>query len=120
MPIYEYRCEGCAYQFELKQSIKDEPVAVCERCGQAVKRLISSPAIMFKGSGWYVTDYSDKLKPPSNGESAAATGGEKKEATSTAPPAPSATPTNSSATPSTPSAPVSSTSTSPASSTTKT
>ena len=96
MPIYEYLCEGCAYKFEVKQSITAEPLASCERCGQPVKRLISSPAIMFKGSGWYVTDYSDKLKPPSNGEAAPATGGEKKEApaspqpAATAPPSPSA------------------------------
>lgn len=69
MPIYEYLCQDCAYTFEVKQSIKEEPVAVCARCGRSVKRIISAPAIMFKGSGWYVTDYSDKLKPPS-GEAA--------------------------------------------------
>jgi putative FmdB family regulatory protein len=68
VPIYEYLCAACAYRFERKQSIKDDPVATCERCGNAVTRLISSPAIMFKGSGWYVTDYSDKLKPPTSGE----------------------------------------------------
>lgn len=71
MPIYEYVCDGCAYRFERKQSIKDDPVTTCERCGKSVTRLISSPAIMFKGSGWYVTDYSDKLKPPAGSESAA-------------------------------------------------
>ncbi|HJT19581.1 MAG TPA: FmdB family zinc ribbon protein [Nitrospira sp.] len=87
MPIYEYLCEGCSYKFEVKQSIKDEPLAVCDRCGNAVKRLISSPAIMFKGSGWYVTDYSDKLKPPSNGDSAPAGTGEKKDAASGTQPA---------------------------------
>jgi putative FmdB family regulatory protein len=76
VPIYEYACEECAYTFELKQSIKDEPVAVCSRCGKSVKRIISAPAIMFKGSGWYVTDYSDKLKPPS---AESAPNGEKKE-----------------------------------------
>lgn len=81
MPIYEYQCEGCAYRFEVKQSMKDDPLTTCERCGKSVKRLISSPGIMFKGSGWYVTDYSDKLKPTSNtGSEAAGTGaGEKKE-----------------------------------------
>ncbi len=78
MPIYEYLCEGCAYKFEVKQSIKDEPLATCERCGKRVTRLISSPAIMFKGSGWYVTDYSEKLKPPSGGETPAPATGEKK------------------------------------------
>ncbi|MGQ0557816.1 MAG: FmdB family zinc ribbon protein [Nitrospiraceae bacterium] len=66
MPIYEYQCDGCSYRFEVKQSIKDDPLSTCERCGKAIRRLISSPGIMFKGSGWYVTDYSDKLKPPSS------------------------------------------------------
>ena len=69
MPIYEYQCGGCAYRFELKQSIKDDPVKECPRCGQDVTKLISSPAIMFKGSGWYITDYSDKMKPGSEKES---------------------------------------------------
>ena len=88
MPIYEYECEGCGYQFEVKQSIKDAPLTTCERCGKSVRRLISSPGIMFKGSGWYVTDYSNKLKPPSEGEKTAAAAGEKKEtpAGSTSPP----------------------------------
>jgi putative FmdB family regulatory protein len=68
VPIYEYVCQDCAYKFELKQSMKDEAVATCERCGKSVSRIISAPAIMFKGTGWYVTDYSDKMKPPT-GES---------------------------------------------------
>lgn len=64
MPIYEYLCESCAYRFEVKQGMKDDPITSCERCGKDVTKLISAPAIMFKGSGWYVTDYSDKMKPP--------------------------------------------------------
>ena len=79
MPIYEYQCESCSYQFEVKQSIKDAPLTTCERCGKSLRRLISSPGIMFKGSGWYVTDYSNKLKPPSEGEKPPAAAGEKKE-----------------------------------------
>ena len=78
MPIYEYQCEGCASRFEVKQSIKDAPLTTCERCGQSLRRLISSPGIMFKGSGWYVTDYSNKLKPPSEGEKAPAATADKK------------------------------------------
>lgn len=70
MPIYEYQCTGCAYRFEQKQSIKDEPIRECPRCGKDVTKLISSPAIMFKGSGWYITDYSDKMKPGAGNESA--------------------------------------------------
>ena len=63
MPIYEYLCSSCAHRFEVKQSIKDEPIKECVRCGKEVTKLISPPAIMFKGSGWYITDYSDKMKP---------------------------------------------------------
>ena len=87
MPIYEYQCTGCAYRFEVKQSIKDDPIKECTRCGQPVTKLISPPAIMFKGSGWYITDYSDKLKPGggnSSGEKPAATGGDQAKAPATA------------------------------------
>ena len=64
MPIYEYLCQSCQHQFEVKQKFSDDPILSCVRCGQAVKKIISAPAIMFKGSGWYVTDYSDKMKAP--------------------------------------------------------
>lgn len=86
MPIYEYQCDSCSYRFEAKQSIKDDPLSTCARCGKAVRRLISSPGIMFKGSGWYVTDYSDKLKPPSGtaGKTDGTSTGEKKETAATA------------------------------------
>ena len=63
MPIYEYVCQSCQHRFEVKQSVTDPPLTSCERCGQSVVKVISAPAIMFKGTGWYVTDYSDKLKP---------------------------------------------------------
>jgi len=98
VPIYEYQCEGCAHRFEVKQSIKDDPISTCERCGKAVRRLISSPGIMFKGSGWYVTDYSDKLKPSTNGEQPASSSTEKKDGGTAATPA--AAPANSTASPS--------------------
>ena len=78
MPIYEYQCESCADRFEVKQSMKDDPITTCPRCGKGVQRLISSPAIMFKGSGWYVTDYSDKMKPSSDSEEPAPKTTEKK------------------------------------------
>ncbi len=63
MPIYEYVCQSCQHRFEIKQSMSDPPVTSCMQCGRAVTKVISAPAIMFKGTGWYVTDYSDKLKP---------------------------------------------------------
>ncbi|HXX76566.1 MAG TPA: FmdB family zinc ribbon protein [Nitrospiraceae bacterium] len=110
MPIYEYVCDGCGYRFERKQSIKDDPIATCERCGKSATRLISSPAIMFKGSGWYVTDYSDKLKPPAGSEPAAAATAEKGAAEK------KETPAGSSASTTPASSPSSSSSTSPSSS----
>jgi putative FmdB family regulatory protein len=57
MPLYEYQCENCGDVFELIQKFSDEPLATHEKCGGHVHRLISAPALQFKGSGWYVTDY---------------------------------------------------------------
>ena len=60
MPIYEYECKKCAHRFEVIQKVSDAPVKKCEKCKGKAERLISSPAIQFKGSGWYVTDYARK------------------------------------------------------------
>lgn len=117
MPIYEYQCDTCSYKFEVKQSIKDDPIAACERCGKPVRRLISSSGIMFKGSGWYVTDYSNKMKPPSESEKSTATGGEKKETPAGSTASTTSTPTSTSSTPA--SSPSSSSTPTPSSSTTK-
>jgi putative FmdB family regulatory protein len=69
MPLYEYQCEACAQRFEVIQKFSDPPVAVCRVCGSGpVRKLLSSPAIQFKGSGWYITDYARK-----SGESTAST-----------------------------------------------
>jgi putative FmdB family regulatory protein len=57
MPLYEYRCDGCGEVFEVQQKFSDPPLAMHESCGGRVERLISAPAIQFKGSGWYITDY---------------------------------------------------------------
>ncbi|MBN8733408.1 MAG: zinc ribbon domain-containing protein [Acidobacteria bacterium] len=57
MPLYEYKCDACGSTFEVIQKFSDEPVAVHPQCGGPVRRLISSPALQFKGTGWYVTDY---------------------------------------------------------------
>lgn len=102
MPIYEYQCEACPDKFEVKQSMKDDPLTACPQCGKRVQRLISTPAIMFKGSGWYVTDYSDKLKPSADSDAPAPTTGEKKEATSTNSDHATGTPPSTPASPSTP------------------
>jgi putative FmdB family regulatory protein len=60
MPLYEYQCDACAHRFEVIQKYSDSPIDVCPKCGGAVKKLLSSPAIQFKGTGWYITDYARK------------------------------------------------------------
>ena len=58
MPLYEYECEACGSRFEKIQKFSDPPADVCAKCGKGpVHKLLSSPAIQFKGSGWYITDY---------------------------------------------------------------
>ena len=57
MPLYEYECETCSHRFEVIQKFSDAPVEVCPSCGGPVQKLLSSPAIQFKGSGFYLTDY---------------------------------------------------------------
>ena len=57
MPLYEYKCHSCGEKFEVIQKFSDTPVAVHDKCGGPVERLISPSALKFKGSGWYVTDY---------------------------------------------------------------
>jgi putative FmdB family regulatory protein len=56
MPLYEYQCEDCGVRFERLQRMSDEPVKVCPECGGEVHRLIQPVGIIFKGSGFYVTD----------------------------------------------------------------
>lgn len=57
MPLYEYECSACAHRFEVIQKFSDAPIDICPKCGGAVTKLFSSPAIQFKGSGFYLTDY---------------------------------------------------------------
>jgi putative FmdB family regulatory protein len=57
LPIYEYKCEGCGETFEVIQKFADEPLAVHEKCGGHVHRLMSAPSFQLKGTGWYATDY---------------------------------------------------------------
>ncbi|MBU3958684.1 MAG: hypothetical protein KKH29_04435 [Candidatus Omnitrophica bacterium] len=64
MPTYEYECSHCGYKFELSQGMKDKHIKNCPQCKKEVKRLIGSGAgIIFKGSGFYATDYRKNTKP---------------------------------------------------------
>ncbi len=66
MPLYEYECARDGKRFEVIQKFSDEPLTNCPECGGEVKRLLSAPAIQFKGEGWYVNDYGKGgVKPPS-------------------------------------------------------
>lgn len=86
MPVYEYECQKCGAHFDEIQKFSDQPLKRHNGCGGRVKRLLSAPAIQFKGSGWYVTDYARKnggsgdSKKDSSEAKAASTSGDKKEA----------------------------------------
>jgi len=60
MPLYEYQCLACGEKSEVLQRFADPPLAACPKCGGEVKKLLSSPAFQFKGTGWYATDYAGK------------------------------------------------------------
>jgi putative FmdB family regulatory protein len=64
MPIYEYQCTKCREVCEVLQKAKDKPLEKCPKCGAPMVKRISSPAIQFKGTGWYVTDYPKKSSAP--------------------------------------------------------
>ena len=57
MPLYEFRCESCGHEVEIIMAFSDPLPATCEACGGALKKLLSAPAVQFKGSGFYLTDY---------------------------------------------------------------
>ncbi len=70
MPLYEYECKKCGHRFEKIQKFSDKMVKKCPECGGQVEQMISAPAVQFKGSGWYVTDYAKKTSSPvSSGDS---------------------------------------------------
>ncbi len=74
MPLYEYQCKKCHHRFEKIQKFSDSHVKKCPECGGPIEQLVSAPAVRFKGSGWYVTDYAKK---PAGG-SASSSGSESK------------------------------------------
>ena len=72
MPLYEYECKQCGHRFEKIMKFSDDPIKVCPKCGGEVEQMVSAPAVQFKGSGWYVTDYAKKsgAAKSSSGDSA--------------------------------------------------
>lgn len=87
MPTYEYECEACGHEFEKFQSMSDKPVRTCPECKKRkVRRLIGTGAgIIFKGSGFYETDYKKKTPPPgeSSGSSASSSDSDSKSSSDT-------------------------------------
>jgi putative FmdB family regulatory protein len=75
MPLYEYQCTECGKKTEVLQRYADAPLAACPACSGPVKKLISSPAFQFKGTGWYVTDYARKGGAGGTGETAGGAAG---------------------------------------------
>lgn len=107
MPLYEYKCDECSQVFEVMQRFSDSPLTVHEGCGGGVRRLLSAPAIQFKGSGWYVTDYAKgggaangkpsdaaSAKPAESGSSTAKSDTASSSSTGTSSAAPSSAPSS--------------------------
>jgi putative FmdB family regulatory protein len=77
MPLYEYKCDACGRRFELIQRFSDPPADKCSVCGSGpVHKQLSSPAIQFKGSGWYITDYAKKQEQKGDAKADAGSGGD--------------------------------------------
>jgi putative FmdB family regulatory protein len=83
MPLYEYECDACAHRFERIQKFSDPLADTCPACGGTVRKLLSSPAIQFKGSGWYINDYPKKSGGGGGSDSSSSSGsksdGDKKD-----------------------------------------
>jgi putative FmdB family regulatory protein len=79
MPLYEYQCKKCHHRFERIQKFSDPHIKKCPECGGPVEQLLSPPAVQFKGSGWYVTDYAKKSSAPASGGDSSSKAESKKE-----------------------------------------
>ena len=79
MPLYEYQCTKCGKRVEKIQKFSDRLLTKCEFCGGELERLLSSPAIQFKGSGWYVTDYARKPTSPESHKATSSSDGDQKK-----------------------------------------
>lgn len=92
MPIYEYKCDHCSFQFEKKQAFSDEPRSTCSKCGSEARRIFSPVPIFFKGPGFYVTDhgsgYSGNYSTKEDSQPSSDGGATSAPATTSAPAAP--------------------------------
>ena len=91
MPLYEYQCDACGTRVEKIQKFSDPVLETCEACGGKLQKLISSPAIQFKGSGWYITDYAKKTAVEGTAAAGAGTSAKSGDAAKTADSASSST-----------------------------
>ena len=89
MPLFEYQCQKCGVKFEKIQKFSAPTSAKCETCGGKIERLLSSPAIQFKGTGWYITDYPRKSGAAAGTNSSGAKSEGKSESTAPATTTPS-------------------------------
>ncbi len=89
MPLYEYECKSCGHRFEKIQKFSDPLETQCPKCGGPIEQVLSAPAVQFKGSGWYVTDYGRKGTSASK---PAGEGSKKSETSSDASSKPESTP----------------------------
>lgn len=80
MPLYEYLCKKCGHRFEKIQKFSDRLIKKCPECGGVVEQVISAPAVQFKGSGWYVTDYAKKPSGGSSSGTSSASNGDSSKA----------------------------------------
>ena len=87
MPLYEYQCDACGNRFEKIVKFSDPPLEACPSCGGKVQKLVSSPAIQFKGTGWYITDYAKKSSPDGSntGKGSSDSSGDKTSSTDSTP-----------------------------------
>jgi putative FmdB family regulatory protein len=83
MPLYEYQCKKCKHRFEKIQKFSDKMLKKCPECGGSIEQMISAPAVQFKGSGWYVTDYPKKGHAAHAASSSQSESGAKDTATET-------------------------------------
>lgn len=85
MPIYGYRCSNCGHQFEIQQRMSDEPLKVCPKCEGKLTKILYPTGVIFKGSGFYTTDYKGSGKEPAASNGTSSGGSESKPSSDTKP-----------------------------------